>query len=67
MGEDCFLRSEGCGGGIGFGSKGGAGDGGGVLCTMAITVSPTLAAETEAAVAVRVAQLIAAVSCGGWV
>ena len=65
VGDDCFRCCEGGGGGIGVGSDGGAGDDSGVLCAMVIAVSPPLAAETEAAVAVRVAQLIAAVSCGG--
>ena len=65
VGDDCFRCCEGDGGGIGVGSDGGAGDGGGVLSAMAIAVSQTPAAEIEAAVAVRVAQLIAAVSCGG--
>ena len=65
VGEDCFRCCEGGGGGIGVGSDGGTGDDGGVLCARVITVSPPLAAETEAAVAVRAAQLIAAVSCDG--
>ena len=60
-----FRCCEGGGGGIGVGTDGGAGDSGGVLCAMLIAVSPPLAAEKEAAVAMRVAQLIAAVSCGG--
>ena len=53
VGNECFRCSEKGGGGIGVGSDGGAGDGGGVLCEMVITVSPPLAAETESAVAVR--------------
>ena len=65
VGEDCFRCCEGGGGGIGVGSDGGAGDSGGVLFTMRIAVSPPLPAEKEAAVAVRVAQLIAAGKCGG--
>ena len=58
----CGVRG---GGGICGDSNGGPGDGSGVLCAMVIAVSPPLAAETEAAVAVRVVELIAAVSCGG--
>ena len=65
VGDECWWCGERGGGGIWGDSNGGAGDGSGVLCAMVIAVSPPLAGETEVAVAVRVVELIAAVSCGG--
>ena len=65
VGDECWLCGERGGSGIWGDCNGGAGDGSGVIGALVIAFSPPLAAETEAAVAVRVVQLIAAVSCGG--